>query len=196
MLMSFWNRLVFYDLPAIYVVNRIPADDPDTSLLLLLLKPLGIEQGKPFKPDAREKQILTDASQFGWALSETISYASRSPEGIVNPANTGNGCCSSTPVCEINSGAISNYGPPTTFRQNLPHRRWKRRTSGLVPSISSRSATERELARGGQNYPLHVPANPAAKEFWSVTMYDWQTRSMVQPNSNIAARSSADKLKP
>ena len=30
----------------------------------------------------------------------------------------------------------------------------------------------------------------------SVTMYDWQTRSMVQPNSNVAARSSADKLKP
>jgi hypothetical protein len=49
---------------------------------------------------------------------------------------------------------------------------------------------------GSQNYRLHVPATPPAKEFWSVRVHDWQTRSMVQTDTNIAARGSADKLNP
>ena len=47
---------------------------------------------------------------------------------------------------------------------------------------------------GGKNYRLRVPANPPAKEFWSVTVYDYETRSMIQTDTNIPAKSSADKL--
>jgi hypothetical protein len=32
---------------------------------------------------------------------------------------------------------------------------------------------------GGNTYRLHVPANPPAKQFWSVTAYDEDTRQMV-----------------
>jgi hypothetical protein len=32
---------------------------------------------------------------------------------------------------------------------------------------------------GGNTYKLHVPANPPAKQFWSVTAYDEDTRQMV-----------------
>jgi hypothetical protein len=48
---------------------------------------------------------------------------------------------------------------------------------------------------GGKNYRLRVPANVPVKLFWSVTVYDSDTRSMVQTDINIAARSSYDKLK-
>lgn len=47
---------------------------------------------------------------------------------------------------------------------------------------------------GGKQYRLRVPANPPAKEFWSVTVYDYETRSMIQTDTNIPAKSSADKL--
>jgi hypothetical protein len=32
---------------------------------------------------------------------------------------------------------------------------------------------------GGNTYRLHVPANPPAKQFWSVTTYDKDTRQVV-----------------
>ena len=48
---------------------------------------------------------------------------------------------------------------------------------------------------GGKSYRLHVPANAPAAAFWSLTLYDTATRSMIQNPSNDSARSSLDKLK-
>jgi hypothetical protein len=48
---------------------------------------------------------------------------------------------------------------------------------------------------GGKSYRLHVPANVPAVAFWSLTLYDTATRSMLQNPSNDAAHSSYDKLK-
>lgn len=48
---------------------------------------------------------------------------------------------------------------------------------------------------GGKTYRLHVPGAVPVKEFWSVTVYDNMTRSMVQTDTNKAALSSYDQLK-
>ncbi len=40
-----------------------------------------------------------------------------------------------------------------------------------------------------------MPANVPAAAFWSLTLYDTATRSMVQNPSNDSAHSSYDKLK-
>jgi hypothetical protein len=48
---------------------------------------------------------------------------------------------------------------------------------------------------GAKAYSLRVPTNVPVKLFWSVTVYDSETRSMVQTDTNIAAHSSYDKLK-
>ena len=48
---------------------------------------------------------------------------------------------------------------------------------------------------GGRSYRLHVPANPPAAAFWSLTSYDSATRSMVQNPTNDAAHASYDELR-
>jgi hypothetical protein len=48
---------------------------------------------------------------------------------------------------------------------------------------------------GAKSYRLHVPANAPAEAFWSLTIYDTATRSMLQNAPNDSARSSLDKLK-
>jgi hypothetical protein len=49
-------------------VNDIVQEEPSEALdpeTLGLLAAIGIEKGKPFKPDARMKKILTDAASVG-----------------------------------------------------------------------------------------------------------------------------------
>lgn len=41
---------------------------------------------------------------------------------------------------------------------------------------------------------LRVPANMPVKEFRSVTVRDYPTRSMIRTDTNIAAKSTYDKL--
>lgn len=43
---------------------------------------------------------------------------------------------------------------------------------------------------GGMSYHLHVPPNPPAKQFWSITPYDVDTRCLIQNKEQIADRSS------
>ena len=47
---------------------------------------------------------------------------------------------------------------------------------------------------GAKSYRLHVPPNPPAKQFWSVTVYDTDTRSIIQNKQKIADRSSRQNL--
>lgn len=40
---------------------------------------------------------------------------------------------------------------------------------------------------GSKTYVLNVPADPPADDFWSVTLYDNQTRSMLQTDTRFPA---------
>ena len=44
---------------------------------MAILTPLGIEKGKPFQPDARQAQILTDATVTGEAMARAMVFDSR-----------------------------------------------------------------------------------------------------------------------
>jgi hypothetical protein len=45
---------------------------------------------------------------------------------------------------------------------------------------------------GGSNYTLHVPADPPAKNFWSVTAYDVDTRCLIDNEQQRGDRGSRD----
>lgn len=46
---------------------------------------------------------------------------------------------------------------------------------------------------GSKTYRLHMPPNIPAKDFWSITVYDTQTRSMLQTDQRLPAVGSLGK---
>ena len=188
--MEYWGQVA-------EVMNYInPEIDQDASLLVSLLKPLGIEPGKAFKPDARQKKILADAAHFGWLMAQAISYAPRF-EGITYYPDT-----QWEWVLELDPSlreafwqdleARTNYYFQATMAQ--PAMKTKAVGRGSQYVRSARDANG-EWLDGSNLYRLNVPANAPAELFWSITLYDFETRSQVQNKNNSAALSSYDDLK-
>ncbi len=63
---EYWARLSA-------VINNNPVEDRDR-FIMAMLKPLGIEKGKPFNPDTRQRAILEDAARIGDAMGRTMLF--------------------------------------------------------------------------------------------------------------------------
>ena len=71
------------------LVQHEPADALDPEIMGSLAA-VGIVKGKPFKPDARMRKILTDAAAIGTATGRTLNWRARESEGfLTTPAPPG-----------------------------------------------------------------------------------------------------------
>ena len=67
--LTYWERL------ATILNNETLADRE--RFFMAMLRPLGIEKGKPFQPDARQKKILAGAALVGEAMAKANSFDKR-----------------------------------------------------------------------------------------------------------------------
>ena len=75
--MEFWRLLA-------KMVDEEPVHERDR-MMVAMIKPLGIEKGKPFRPDARQAKILEQAAVVGESMARCLSYAKRQPEARIWP---------------------------------------------------------------------------------------------------------------
>ncbi|HMD08521.1 MAG TPA: DUF1254 domain-containing protein [Candidatus Acidoferrum sp.] len=171
------------------LVQEEPADSESPELMGQLLA-IGIEKGKPFAPDERMKKILTDSVAVGNATARAIEFRSRNNANLYYPGKA--------------------WFIPTGFYLFLDNdaRMLDARTmffyayTGVTPAmvlkmvgVGSQYAiaaldSENNYLDGGKSYKLNIPANPPAKNFWSVIVYDTQTRSMLQTDQQFPTKGS------
>ena len=63
---EYWERLAD-------IINREPIQERDR-FMLAMLKPLGVQKGKPFNPDKRQEKILTEAAFVGEAMAKANDF--------------------------------------------------------------------------------------------------------------------------
>jgi hypothetical protein len=171
----------------------VEASDPET---LGLLASIGIEKGKPFKPDARMKKILTEAVAVGNITARAIAYRTRLKDSF---------------FYENSAWGTPFIGGSYEFLKQKGVRNLDARSyfffyaTGITPAMAIKMVgkgsayaaafvdAKGDPLDGGKTYKIHLPPNIPAKEFWSFTLYDNQSRSMLQTDQEFPGIGSETK---
>ncbi len=158
-----------------------------------LIETIGIVKGKPFKPDARMTKILTEAVEIGNAYARTNTVFPRDPdqrmygpesEWVMAFANK-NSSFLIDGARRYDSRLWMHYNAVVVtpaMAVTMPGR-------GSDYGIAGMDSNHQPLD-GAKTYKLHLPPNVPVKDNWSVTIYDPQTRSMMQTDQPAAGISS------
>jgi len=173
------------------VVQNEPADwiDPDT---VGLYAAIGIRKGQPFAPDARMKKILTDAVAVANAIARANLFASRDPKTRIYADRQW-----FTPFVggsyQFLNGAERLLDARTMFFYYAtgitPAMTESRPGTGSAYAITVRDAKGAYL-EGGRTYKVTLPGPIPAKNFWSFTVYDNETRSLLATDQKLAGLDS------
>jgi len=184
------NDATFFD-----ELNEIIQEEPPQSFspeILGMAASIGLAHGKSFAPDARMRKILEEAAAIANATARAITFAPRDPNAVLWPDS------------QWLSGFLGNS---YEWMRN-GHRYLDARTAffysatlntpamvSAAPGTGSQYAVSAHDGKGQwldgeRNYRLHIDAGVPAKDFWSLVIYDPQTRSLLQTDQRFPSVNS------
>jgi hypothetical protein len=176
------------------VIEREPVSMLDPELRGLFAS-IGIQKGKPFAPDARMKQILTEAVAIGNATARAITFRPRMEGTYYYPNSawyTGFVGGSYEWLKDGGNGGRNLDARTLFFYQatvNTPAMVAKMVGKGSQYAGASTDKNG-DYLDGGKSYTLNIPANVPAADFWSVVIYDPQTRSELQTSQPFPSKNN------
>ena len=181
---TFWDEVV-----PVVQEEPLEAVEPETRGLLASI---GIQKGKPFAPDARMKHILAEAAAVGNATGRAHVFSNREQDAYHYPDSAWQMAWIGGDY-QFSPGGVLNLDARSLFFYVglgiTPAMAAKMVGIGSQYAIAYRDADGRYLD-GGKSDRLHLPAGIPAKDFWSVLVYDPQTRSMLQTDQQFPSLSS------
>jgi hypothetical protein len=188
------NDWTYYEM-----LNEVVQQEPATSLDPELMGPLaaiGIVKGKPFAPDARMKRIMTEALAVANATSRSLMMNPRDPSWFYYSGSSWlkplfvSGYEFETPIPLITREGVKAF-PPTGYRQLDARTLFFYGYTGITPAMAMRLTgigsqylvatldAHKNYFDGAKTYKVTLPKGIPEASFWSFTLYDNQTRSML-----------------
>ncbi|UHC82756.1 DUF1254 domain-containing protein [Pseudomonas sp. NIBR-H-19] len=197
-----FNTIPPNDFSYFQMLDKLVQLEPATSFdpeLLGQLAAIGIMKGKPFAPDERMKKILTDAAAVGNAAGRSLNWRAADypgwayyPDSMWSNMLWQGGFNFETPPPMITKEGMFKALPPTGARtldsRTAFYYGYTMDSPGMimrVPNVGSQylmgfTDAEKNPFDGGKTYKVTLPPKIPAAKFWSFTVYDNQTRSMLQ----------------
>ena len=188
------NDFSYYEM-----LNEVVQQEPATSLDPELMGPvaaIGIIKGNPFAPDARMKKILTEALALANATSRTLFMAPRDPDWYYYPGSGwqnllfSNGYEFETPIPLITPEGVKPF-PATGYRRLDARTSFFYGVTGITPAMAMRVPgigsqyvwtmvdADKQPFDGAKTYKVTLPKDIPQANFWSFTLYDNMSRSML-----------------
>lgn len=172
--------------------SSVSVIDPETRGLLASI---GITKDAPFEPDERMRTILTEAAAVGNGTARAIAFRSREADCRVYEDRRW-----VTPFPGDDFRFLRDGGRGGRFQDartmffylatvNTPAMALKMVGKGSQYALATVDANDAALD-GAKTYRLHLLANAPAADFWSVVVYDPQTRSELQTGQPLPSRNS------
>ena len=155
-----------------------------------------IEKGKPFKPTASQKKILSQAALVGEAMAKANDFYNPRIKASIYREGSAWEIATTSPANQRWKNYDALDGRAAWFYEAL--------TNG--PAMNSQKPgwgqkylasyldSDKDWLDGAQSYKLHVPADVPAAAFWSLTVYDVSTRCPIDNKTKQADRSSRMEL--
>jgi hypothetical protein len=161
-----------------------------------MLATLGIIKGKPFKPDARLKDILTKASEVAYNMSRANRYASRIPKVKIYPDRQWEQCYIGERADFLEDTYLNLDARAAFF--HFAYSASEAMVKHLVNKGAKYPTTFRDAdgayLMGENSYKMHIPANPPATIFWSVAIYGAFDASGLDNGQTFPSINSKDKI--
>ena len=169
------------------VIQREPSFGESPELLGHLAS-IGIKKGQPFEPDERMNRILDAAAKSGSVIVKTIWSKPRDDMSYWYPGE-------SNWMVAFPGGEYTFVHEGATMLDVRAGFHFY--ATGITPAMAKKMVgkgsqyaytyldSKGNALDGSKTYKVNVPANPPAKDFWSFTLYDNQTRSMLQTDEQF-----------
>jgi hypothetical protein len=181
------------------MLNEVVQQEPATSVDPELMGPLaaiGIIRGKPFAPDARMKKIMTEALAVANATSRNLFMSPRDPSWFYYRDSSWfnylfvTGYEFETPIPMITPEGVKPF-PATGYRTMDARTNFFYGVTGITPAMAMRLTgigsqyllalldADKQYFDGAKTYKVSLPKGIPESNFWSFTVYDNMTRSML-----------------
>jgi hypothetical protein len=146
---------------------------------------IGIVKGQPFAPDRRMRRILSLAAPLGAATARAITYKPRDPAAYLYPgSNWLNAFVGGSYEFLRNHARLLDARAQFHYFATVitPAMAAATPGTGSAYAYTAMDANGNWLD-GGLSYQLTLPPGIPAKNFWSVDLYDTQTRSLLETDN-------------
>jgi len=153
-----------------------------------LLAAIGIRKGQEFKPDDRMKKILTDAAAIGSVTARALTARPVDQRHYLYPGER----------VWTNPFIQGRYDFLLDGERLLDSRIYMHfYATGITPAMAVKNVgkgsqyaiayldEDGNALDGSKTYKIHLPKDVPAKDFWSFTLYDNQSRAMLQTDQRF-----------
>lgn len=185
-----YDERFFNDLADIINVEPVK---PEDKVMMGMLASLGIEKGKPFKPDAKTVRALRQGAADAWFNLQ--SYFDHPPKDILYWPNRHYVSLllpdANKEFNYIYDDRVDYMGRAAIFFWciYMPKKLSDSPATMYVVAVADKNG---KLLNAKTTYKITVPVDMSARQFWAITAYDHATWTYIYSNSNRSTLSSYD----